>query len=458
MGTIDRTKRDKVMARIVILGGGLTGISAAYHLEQAGIFDYGLYEAENELGGLCRSVHQDGFTFDYTGHLLHVNDPYFQELIGSLVNIDEFFYRVHRRSFVYSHGVYTHYPFQINLHGLPAEVIAECIEGYLQRNQRNKNPRTFRQWVLHHFGPGLAKHFFEPFQQKLFAYDLDQITPSWTGRFVPSTSLKEMILGAVQAKKEAVGYNSSFLYPKNGGIISWVNLLIQRLQKPVNLGHKAIAVDLTNKKIRFQNGQETQFEQLISTIPLPNLIGALHEKPTTHFARARTHLLANSVLNCNIGLARNDLSDKHWIYFPEQQFPFYRIGFPHNFTHTATPPNMSSFYVECSFLASQKPDISALLAQARTQAKQVLNYNDADIVTERIITIPYAYVLYTHWRERYLPTLLTELQQHQIISTGRYGGWKYSSMQEAILDGKEAASKMLTQPSKIVTSGASACV
>ena len=67
------------MAKIVIAGAGLTGLSTAYHLEKNKFDDFEIYEKENEVGGLCRSVKQDGFTFDYTGHLLHINDIYFEK-------------------------------------------------------------------------------------------------------------------------------------------------------------------------------------------------------------------------------------------------------------------------------------------------------------------------------------------------------------------------------------------
>ena len=126
------------MAKIVIIGAGLTGLSAAYHLEKKGFFDYKIFEKDASPGGLCRSVYQDGFTFDYTGHLLHISDPYFQSFVNTVVGM-ETLNSVHRRSFVYSHNVYTHYPFQVNLFGLPPATIAECIEGFVLKKQMKKN-------------------------------------------------------------------------------------------------------------------------------------------------------------------------------------------------------------------------------------------------------------------------------------------------------------------------------
>ncbi len=157
------------MAEIVIIGAGLTGLSTAYHLEKLGFTDYKLFEKEAEVGGLCRSVYQDGFTFDYTGHLLHINDNYFKEFITNIVGF-EHFNTINRRSFIYSQDVYTHFPFQVNLYGLPPRTIAECIEGFIERPRKKSAPKDFKNWVLTNFGKGIAEHFFYPYQEKIFSY------------------------------------------------------------------------------------------------------------------------------------------------------------------------------------------------------------------------------------------------------------------------------------------------
>ena len=201
------------MAEVVILGAGLTGLSAAYHLEKSNFFDYKLFEKNNTVGGLVRSVQQDGFTFDFTGHLIHINDSYFKEFLDTVVNMETLSSH-QRQSFVYSHGTYTPFPYQMHLHGLPTEVITECINGFIKRKRSLRTPASFYEWVLKHFGTGFAKHFFIPYNSKMLAYDIKEVAPSWTGRFVPKTSLKHLLTGALQPKAEQVGYNKSFFLSK----------------------------------------------------------------------------------------------------------------------------------------------------------------------------------------------------------------------------------------------------
>lgn len=432
------------MADIVILGGGLTGVSAAYHLEQKGFHDYKLFEMESELGGLCRSVTQDGFTFDYTGHLLHVNDPYFHTLIASLIGFDQFNV-INRRSFVYSHDTYTPYPYQINLRGLPTNVVADCIKGYVTRHEHIKKPRTFIEWALKHFGAGFARHFFVPYQRKIFAHDLNNITASWTGRFVPNTSLEEIIEGITKENKPAVGYNAQFLYPKRGGIASWVTTFAQHVQAKPYLLHTVVKIDIKQKLIFFDNGHVEPYKHIVTTIPLDRLLNLLVGKNSRIFNHAASKLLCNSVLNFNLGFARADVSEKHWIYFPEKKYPFYRLGFPHNFSEQLVPSGCSSLYGEIAYI--NRPDAwkKNAVHNAIKKTVELLGINKSDIITQKIIDIPRAYVIYDHWREKNLAKLLHTLEQEHIYSiVGRYGAWKYSSMQEAVLDGKQIADRLLS--------------
>lgn len=431
------------MAKVVIIGAGLTGLSAAYHLENAGFFDYILCEKEENVGGLCRSVEQDGFTFDFTGHLLHASDPYFQKFISSVVGLEQF-NTINRRSFIYSHETFTRYPFQINLHGLPIDVITECIEGYLNRTQSREKPKNFVQWVLQNFGPGFAKHFFMPFQSKIFAYDLRHITASWTGRFVPQTSLKQMLTGALTDNfDESIGYNAHFYYPKKGGIQSWIDALAKKIIKPILTNFAAQQIDLNKKIITFANGQKETFTHIINTTPLDNFIASVKEPSSTAFYAAQRKLLCNQVINFNLGIARENLTDKHWIYFPEKQFPFYRIGFPHNFSTHMAPEQHSSLYGELSFVKTTIKNQQNLIDNALKETKKLFKLRDEEIVCNKIIHIKHAYVIYNKWREQNLKSLLERLQEHQIFSTGRYGAWKYASMQEAVLDGKQVAETIL---------------
>lgn len=436
------------MPDIIIIGAGLTGLSTAYHLEQQGFYDYQLFEQQESLGGLCGSVYQDGFIFDYTGHLLHINNPYMHNLIAKTVGFDHFNV-INRQAFIYSHDRYTPYPYQINLQTLPTEVIAECIQGYIQRSTHIKKPQHFLDWVLKHFGHGFAKHFFVPYQSKIFAYNPTKITASWTGRFVPSTSLEQIIEGIQGITRHNTGYNAQFFYPKRGGIISWVATFAQQIRREIFYNYKATKIDIKNKTVVFANGETHSYKMLINTLPLNQCVSMITGSSSRTYSNASKKLLCNSILNINLGFSRDDISDKHWIYFPEKQYPFYRFGFPHNFSQHVVPHGCSSLYAEVAYLHKSAAWKKKITAKVIAHISTLLGIDTQDIITTNILDIPYAYVIYDHWREKYLPRLLQTLAQEHIHCIGRYGAWKYSSMQEAILEGKEIAQRLLIQPATL---------
>ena len=440
------------MARVVIIGAGLTGISTAYHLEQNGFFDYELYEKERTVGGLCRSTQHDGFTFDFTGHLLHASDPYFYGLIKSIVGLENMNV-IDRRSFIFSHDTYTKYPFQINLFGLPPDIIVECITGFIKRT-KNPTPHNFKEWVQSHFGEGFGKHFFYPYQEKIFAHPIEKITASWTGRFVPATSLEQVLYGSLSDHKDAVGYNARFLYPKKGGIQQWVHKLADNITKPINTNCCVESIDIAHKTVSFSNGHHEPYEMLINTMPLDRLLSLVHEPASLSVTTALAYLKCNKVVNFNLGVNRPNLSKKHWIYFPEQKYPFYRLGFWHNFSEHMAPADHSALYGEFAYMQQSKEWVHQQLSESIKEVKRLFSISDQEIVTEKVFHIEHAYVTYDHWREEHLASLLKRLEEQSISSIGRYGAWKYSSMQEAVLDGKEAAENIVKEMNKPLSSSA----
>lgn len=438
------------MAKVVILGAGLTGLSAAYHLEENNFYDYEIFEKDDSVGGLCKSIKDNGFTYDFTGHLIHINKPYFKRFLEKITflnnsTFDESFARLNRKSFVFLNDTFSKYPFQINLHGQPTDTIVECIEGYLKRKTSIKDPKNFYEWVLKHFGNGIGKHFLFPYNEKLLSFDIKQIHPSWTGRFVPKTNLRSILEGSINENStKKIGYNSTFFYPKKGGIQFLPDQISKLLKKKVQTNYNAHKIDLATKTILFENGRQEKFETLISTLPLDLLLKKTNESSRTNLKNSSKKLICTSLINFNLGFDVPNLSNKHWIYFPEKKYPFYRIGFWHNFSRSLLPPNCSAIYGEFSYQPKTKTSqqIQVLTTKSIEQSLNILGVKKNNIISKKILHLNHAYVIYDMWRHKNLKLLQKQLQEEAIYSVGRFGGWKYSSMEEAILDGQEVAQKI----------------
>ena len=425
---------------ILIVGAGLAGLSTAYHLGDRACR---VMEKEKEAGGLCRSYHMDGFTFDVTGHLLHFRQAEIKTLVegllvGSLTKHT-------RRSYIYSHQTYTEYPFQVNTYGLPPEVVRECLLGFIatltKPSATPPEERSFKAWILENLGEGMAKHFMVPFNEKLWQVSLDELTSDWVAWLVPKPELKDVVNGALGIKDKAFGYNPSFLYPTQGGIGVLPRAFLSGVQDIV-YGSELVGVDTGRRRATFQDGRLEEYDTLVSTIPVPELVRRCRDLPRP-IREAAEGLRCVSVYNVNLGLARERISDKHWIYFPEREYPFYRAGFPMNFSPALGPPGCSSLYVEISHQPTMIVPPAVLLRQVQAGLERAGIFRpDDEILAADVHDIRYAYVLFDRHRARVLPTILAELERRGIHSIGRYGRWEHSSMEDAIGQGKQLAERL----------------
>ena len=436
---------------ILIVGAGLAGLSTAYHL--SGV-PYRLYEREQEVGGLCRSYKKDGFTFDYTGHLLHFRQAEIKALVEKLLAGK--LQKHARQSYIYSHRTYTEYPFQVNTFGLPPEVVRECLIGFIATltNQQAGSPpkdRSFKEWILDNLGEGMAKHFMVPFNEKLWQVSLDELTSDWVSWLVPKPELKDVVNGALGIKDKAFGYNPSFLYPASDGIKVLPESFVPGIDG-VTHGVELVEVDTKRRRAIFRDGaqggtREERYESLVSTIPIPELVSRCLDFPVP-LKEAAAALRWVSVYNINLGIGREKVSDKHWIYFPEVEYPFYRAGFPMNFSPSLGRPGCSSMYVEMSHKPTEHQSAEQLIGQVRAGLEQTgILRPDDELVVADVKDLHYAYVYFDHHRAQAMPAILAELERRGIYSVGRYGRWEHTSMEDAIGQGKQVAERLRAQSS-----------
>jgi protoporphyrinogen oxidase len=431
---------------ILIVGAGLAGLSTAFHL---GATPYRLFEKEKEAGGLCRSYHKDGFTFDKTGHLLHFRRAGIKTLVEGL--LDGRLAKHVRRSFIYSHRTYTEYPFQVNTYGLPPEVVRDCLEGFIATltqlaGSSSAAPRqpSFKSWILENLGEGIAKHFMVPFNEKLWQVSLDELTADWVSWLIPKPNLKDVVNGALGIKDKAFGYNPTFLYPVQGGIDALPKAFLPSL-RAIEYGTELLEVDTGRRRATFRDGRVVDYERLASTIPVPELVRRCTDLPPA-IREAAAGLRCVSVYSVNLGVARERVTDMHWIYFPEPEYPFYRAGFPMNFSPALGPPGCSSLYVEISHQPAEIIPPAEVLRRVRGGLERAGIFRpDDEVLAADVQDIRYAYVLFDRHRARVLPGILAELESRGIHSIGRYGKWEHTSMEDAIAQGKELAETLRTR-------------
>jgi UDP-galactopyranose mutase len=418
----------------VIIGAGLSGLSAAYHMGSGNK----LLERESEVGGLCRSVTTKGYTFDLAPHIFFTGSQYVNGLVNELLNGD--LIKQRRRAYIYLLSTYVEYPFEVNLHGLPQGVIDECIEG--ARNRPDIQPRNFMEWIRATMGESVARHYMVPYNEKIWKYPLKEMSIDWVAGRVPAPSVEEMVKGAQGKVEREYGPNAYFQYPRVGGIGAIPTAFAKRVTD-ISLNSNVHEIRHNGKRLDVlytRNGEPKRLEadRVLSSVPLPELVKMIKSTPE-EVIRASERLVSNSLACFNIGVDRETISDKHWLYFPEKEYIFNRISFPMNLSPETTPKGKSNIVVEVTYRGA-KPDPEETKAKVREGLIHagILRENDKLEVFDAL-DFKYAYVIYDLQHKGNVNLIQAYLESLRVSSMGRFGEWEYLNMDKAILSGKRAA-------------------
>jgi len=347
-------------------------MSAALHLQERGVKAQVL-EKESRPGGLVRTEQVGHFQFDYAGHLLHFRDREMEKYLKTIIG-EKNLGRLKRRSFIFSKKVLTPYPFQVHTYGLPAEVIRDCILGFIQAklNPAKTRPANFKQWIIQNLGAGFAEHFLFPFNQKFWKIPLEQLDSQWAEWAIPKPAIKDVIEGALGINRSDFGYNAWFYYPKQGGIEKIARAMSQKIAN-ISLNREIISVHPKDMKILLANGQEMGYDSLVSTMPLKELVKRLKNAPEL-IEKAGQGLSYVSVLCVNLGIKGPWL-----IGFTTRKTPIYFTGWDFTQISLRNPRNTSQwFWRLATFLAG-------LLRNLRPWRKRPLTSSSASAFSPRTI-------------------------------------------------------------------------
>jgi len=414
--------------RFLIVGAGVTGLAFAGRLAER---DYLICESEAEIGGYCRTVVQDGFVWDYSGHFFHFRNPDIERELVTKIG-GERVRRIERDARIDYAGKLIDFPFQRNIHQLPHEEFLECLAGLFSRT--TAPPTNFREMLYAKFGAGITDKFLVPYNEKLYATDLGRLEIGAMGRFFPYADAEEIVRGFVS--KAPAGYNATFTYPL-GGAIEYVAALASDVEpEKVLLGERIVEIDLKAKVAKTAR-RSIGFEYLLSSAPLPRLL-AMCRVPFEP-----SSFTYNKVLVFNLGFDRKGPSGIHWIYYPSRDVSFYRIGFYDNIFDT----ERMSLYVELGYASSANLDAAAI-AQARARVLSDLEragvISGHRLVSEHHVVLDPAYVHITSGSLQAVAEHKQLLAARGVYSAGRYGSWTYCSIEDNIVEARALAERFNT--------------
>ncbi len=440
------------MPKFAIIGAGPTGLGAAWRLEELGIHDWELFEADSVPGGLAKSFTDEaGFTWDLGGHVQFSHYEYFDNLMDDLLP-DGWFHH-ERESWVWIRDRWVPYPFQFNIGRLPEKERWDCVKGLVElyRNPPPGKPTNFSEWIDRTQGAGLKDVFMRPYNYKVWAYPVEDLSATWVGERVAVVDLERVLKNIFDGTDDVSwGPNNTFRFPKNGGTGSiWKEAARRLPQERLHLSTPVRHIEAKNKKLHLDSGAKVDYEYLISSMPLDQLVkhSDLADKltePASHLQFSSSHIVG---IGMN-GQPPDDLETKCWMYFPEDNSPFYRVTVFSNYSkfNAPRPGETWSLMAEVSESPKKHVDLETVVEDCIQGAlnTKLINSRD-DILHTWHMRLGHGYPTPSVSRDKGLGVLLPELMKYGIWSRGRFGAWKYevSNQDHSLMQGVEAVDHLV---------------
>jgi protoporphyrinogen oxidase len=431
---------------VVIVGAGPAGLSAAFHLAET--TDAVIVEGEEEAGGLCRSFDLQGVTFDLGGHAFFTRHDEVRDLVERLCTVGV--YRQPRQAWVYSHGRLIPYPFQSHLHGLPVDVVRDCLVGLFEcaTLDKTRGPEDLEEWIVRSFGEGIARHFLTPYNQKLWSYPLSEVAPTWTGERIVQPNVAAIIGGALSPQQFHDFPNAEVAYPSRGGFWGLYEGFLDHLGNRIRYKSRVDRVDLTERTVTLDCGEQLEYEYLISTMPLDKLVEQVVDaKPCCR--RAAATLRHNSLYLVNLVVPREKWTDHQRIYVADGAVPFHKLVFNSNSSPTLRDQPYFGIQAEISFSARKRVDPDNLESRViEALISMGIMANSREVQATSTMTVPYAYPVYTRDTADIREHLFSMLKGFGVFCAGRFGEWLYINSDDAVLRGKQRAHEIEAMSSR----------
>lgn len=419
----------------LVVGAGISGLSFANEIRalaavnSADMPTVAVLESDAEPGGYCKTVVQDGFVWDYSGHFFHFKHPEIEAWLRARMpgqNIQT----VVKRSLIRFGDCDVDFPFQKNIHQLPRDAFIDCLVDLYFRPEGESV--SFKDMLYKRFGKSIAEYFLIPYNEKLYACDLATLDVDAMGRFFPHADVADIIRNMRVA--DNASYNASFTYPE-GGAIQYVHALLADLPADtVRYSTALLNVDLENKVATTSAGK-IAYRHLISSAPLPKLLAM------TEVAHDPTVFSWNKVLVFNLGFDRKGRDDVHWMYYPDRELSFYRVGWYDNILGG----DRMSLYVEVGASADANLDVEAYRQRVLADLAKAGVTDGHQLVSWHTVTLDPAYVHITQASIQAHQSHTASLRQHGVHSVGRYGGWTYCSIEDNIIETRQLAATLANQ-------------
>ena len=424
-----------------IIGAGPSGLTMALFLKES----YQVLEKESHPGGHASSFQEQGFTFDYGPHIMFSkNKRILDFMIASLGNNVHQSKRNNKISFK---GRLVKYPFENDLHSLPLGDTFECLQSFVFNpyKKRYAKPKDMRQWFLYHFGKGMCEKYLFPYNEKVWNIPVEDLSMQWSWR-IPNPPPEDIIKSAIGIETEGYVHQLYYHYPLRGGYQAISDAWAKKVKPRYGFTVKSIK---KTKKGTFlvTDGHETlEYKQIISTIPIHELIHILELNIPKKVIRAIKELVVNPMYIVSLGLKGEDVNKFTAIYFPEPDFLVNRMSFPKTFSPHNAPKGHYSVQAEITCRANSsvwRQRDEDILAHVKNGLRSRGIISDAQsIVYQSVRRSKYSYVVYDRAYEKNTKIIRDWFPKQGIHLVGRFSYFEYVNIDGIVARSEEIAEKL----------------
>ena len=420
----------------LILGAGISGISAGYHLCQKGIKNT-IYERNDNWGGLCNFFEIDGFRFDRFVHFTFAEDPYIKGLFEKSSALHE-----HPSvSSNYYQGYWLKHPAQNNLAPLSAEEKVKIINDFVNRPQKKvEDLQNYEEWLRVQYGNYFAENFPFKYTRKYWGMEPKELETKWVGNRMHSPDLAQVLAGSYEEQKENFYYTKYMRYPKKGGFRSILDTCRKGLD--IKFNKEVVSIDTKAKTVMFGDGTAASYQHLISSLPLPEMGHIIKDVPQSvkEAADALHHTCGYMV---SLGFKRPDVAKHLWFYIYDEDILSARVYSPSMKSADNVPEGCSSLQAEIFFdCKAEIPSEEEVLKNTIEKLSAMGLFKPEEIVLQDIRFEKYANVTFDRQVYQNRQIVLDYLKSIGIESIGRFGRWEYYWTHQAFQSGMEAAAKI----------------
>lgn len=442
---------------VIILGAGITGLSAGYKLSEASI-PVNIIENDSIIGGMSSCFKYKGYTLDYGPHKIFTQMDNIMTEIKILIGDD--LLTVHKKSRILLSGKYYKFPPNVKdlLFGMPLTGLGCAIDyiiAAIKAKTKNSNDNSYESYIVNRFGNGTFNLVFKPYAKKVWG-EPKKLSADLAKSRVAAPSIAELILRMIfgDNKKPAISADV-FYYPKNGVLEISDKLAekIKEMSNSISLKTNPVQIDTENKEVIVRNktGQEISlyYSDIISSIPIDTLINLIKPKAPDTIITAAKSLKHRNLVLIYIVINQDRLFGDSFIFYPEEKYIFNRLSEQKGFSEYMIPKNKTVLCVE---ITCGEDDEKWKASDEFLYKKAIDGLRDAEIITENEIEeyfvkrLTNAYPVYDINYKRNIEITLDYLDSlGNIYSVGRQGIFNYCGMVDAMDMGFTAAEHIVSE-------------